>query len=495
MTIDPNDLQSMMNAILRLSFPDFVQKACSIAGSTIFRAPPHLALLCAYLREVHNRRTRRLIINMPPRTFKSFICTSCFSAWHLGHFPNVKVMIISHDQKLSAFLADQIRTIMQTDWYCNAFSTRLRDNYDRQMHFQTTEGGGVFATSIEGGLTGHGADIIILDDPLDAGDASSAVMRKRVNDLYDAKISSRLDDQANGAIMVVAQRLHVEDLPGHLLARGDFDHLCLPLVAPQKHTFSVGDFRWERAEDDVLDPTQFSPDVIASLRLAAQIFESQYQQAPTIGVGTLLRRDWFQAVDAATPACRRVLSFDLSQSSGEGSSYSCCLSFLSDGTNHYLEDALRKKGNYPEIKDWVLSMLKRYDEPLTLIEDAAFGVALIPELQALGHNVIAIKRPTTSKSERALPHLGALAAGRVRLLRHGAGHEAFLTEVAMFPEGNNDDQVDALTQFLAYMKEHSAPIPPKLIATSPPKRAPGAGSHPMRDPKYLRMRGRALLEA
>lgn len=490
MTIDPNDPTSVLNALLRMSLQYFVQKACLEVGSTSYREPWHLALVCAYLTEVHHRRTRRLIINLPPRTFKSFMATVCFSAWHLGHFPNAKVMIISHDQKLSALLADQTRTIMQSDWYRDAFSTRLRDDFDRQMHFQTTEGGGVLATSIEGGLTGHGADVIILDDPLDASGASSAVLRKRVNELYDAKISSRLDDQANGAILVVAQRLHVDDLPGHLLARGDFEHLCLPLVATQNHTFDVGGRLWERPEGHVLDPTNYTDEAITRLRLTASIFETQYQQMPTIGNGTLLRRDWFPTVDAAPPASRRILSLDLGQSNSETSSYSCCLSFLTDGNAHYLKDALRKKGDYPEIKEWVIALIERHNAPLTIIENAAFGVSLISELRRLGYNIIAAERPTKSKLERALPHLDLLSAEGVRLIRGGAGHEAFLAEIAMFPEGDYDDQVDALTQFLTYMKDQSFQPPPNLVAPAVQRRGHRAGSHSMRDPGYLLKRMR-----
>ncbi len=471
-------------ALLRFSLADFARKACSTVGNTEYREPWHLPVVCAHLAKVHDRRTKRLILNLPPRTFKSFLATSCFPAWHLGHFPHAKIMILSHDLKLAALHADLVSNIMGAPWYQEIFATRIRSDFDRQMHFQTTEGGGVFATSMEGGLTGHGADIIILDDPLDAGDASYPSIRNRVNALFDEKISSRLDDQANGAIVVVAQRLHVQDLPGHLLSRGDFEQLVLPLVALEDQTFDVDGSVWHRAAGHVLDPTHYTEEVIERLRLKSRVFLSQYQQSPTLEEGALIRREWFHTVEAAPASLARVLSIDLAQSASASSSYSCCLSFLTDGTTHYLEDAVRKKGDYPEIKAWVCELIRQHSPRIVIIENAAFGASLIPELESMGHNIVAAAKPSTPKAERVDRHLEKLCSGRVRLVAHGVGHQDFLAELVAFPTGDTDDQVDALTQFLTFM-ETAKLSPAPALARKAPKRHYGAGSHPMRDPRVL----------
>ena len=129
-------------------------------------------------------------------------------------------------------LARQFRQVISSPWYRATF-TGMRLSRDTEIEATTTRGGGRFATSIGGTLTGKGADIIVVDDPLKAEEAQSETARKRVIDWYRESLLSRINDQRTGRLVVVMQRLHEEDLAGHIAS--DYQHLDLPAIAIERH--------------------------------------------------------------------------------------------------------------------------------------------------------------------------------------------------------------------------------------------------------------------
>jgi len=447
-------------AILRKELYSFVKTAFEYMEGATLRPSEHIELICLTLAGALDKEcllgegSRRLIINLPPRTLKSFIVSVCFVAWTLGRDPGSRIMLITHDQKLAESLADQCKRIMRSDWYARIFPrVRIRDDFSKVENFKTTNGGELLATSIGSGLTGHGADIIIIDDPLDAGNSSSETERRRVNQLFDEKIRSRLNNQSTGQIILVAQRLHLDDLCGHLERSGGFTHLKIPLVAETDTAYQVGDWRWDRPAGHVLDAQSYSPEEVGRLRKLAYVFQAQYQQVPIrIGCG-IVKPDWFSRHDAIPESAREtVLSWDFGQALGEKASFTCCLVFRTDGLNHYLVDVCRIKAEFTVLMDQAMKRIDIHKPCTTLIENAALGIAVISALKSKGNIPVEIDRPTRSKMERLEANLDVLSAGRVSLPRQQVWVERFLEEICQFPVGEFDDQVDALTQYLSWIK-------------------------------------------
>ena len=473
----PTDAENALPPILRSDFRSFVSKCFQeLHDGQEMRGSKHVDLLCAVLTQAYEGAITRQIFNLPPRSLKSFIITVCFSAWILGRRPATKIMIISHGQTLADDHADKIRNIMRSRWYRRIFpGARIRRDRSEVGNFETTKGGGVFSSSMGGGVTGHGADIIIVDDPLDAKDAESRVEREKVNELFDSKIRSRLNNPATGIILIVAQRLHLQDLSGYLIARKTFNHLAVPLVASQDKRYIAGNFLWDRPTDDRLDPEGFTTQVVERLRgeISEETYQTLYQQNPVPSQGTVLKREWFNVVALVPPLYKElVLSFDLAQRPGDNSSYSCCLGFATNGTDHCLIGAYRQNAEYVTIRAWALELIEKYSPTAILVEDAASGTALISDIGQQVKYLVA-RRPKGSKQERILEHYASLSAGRVSVLSEAPGLSQFLDEMVQFPEGKYNDQVDAVSQFLDWIgdptrRRHAPAVARSEPSTSPP---------------------------
>jgi hypothetical protein len=216
---------------------------------------PYVELLTQALSDVAFGKELRLIINLPPRDLKSVIASIAFPAWLLGNDPTKRIAVISHSQSLATDLAIRCHRITEAGWYRDIFPTmRLAADRNRTLDFETEQGGGRFAASMDTGVTGRGFDIIIIDDPLSAQDARSEAARDSVIQAYEAMLASRLDNPARGAVIVVQQRLHENDLSGHLLSKGGWCHLSLPLVADETTTFQLASGLWVRHAGVAMPP-------------------------------------------------------------------------------------------------------------------------------------------------------------------------------------------------------------------------------------------------
>ena len=211
----------------------FIHRAfCDLNPQTRFLLAPYIELMASRLEDCRSGKIRRLIVNLPPRSLKSHCVSIAFTAWLLGHNPAVQIIAASYGQDLADKLARDTRTIMEADWYRALFPTRLSAR-KAVNDFATTAGGIRMATSVGGVLTGRGADVIIIDDPLKPDQALSDVGRKAVNEWYDNTLLSRLNNKRTGCIIIVMQRLHQDDLVGHVLPQDDWTVLSFPAIAEE----------------------------------------------------------------------------------------------------------------------------------------------------------------------------------------------------------------------------------------------------------------------
>src|SRR6202035_1677762 len=191
----------------------------------------HLEVIAAKLVAVREGKIRRLIINLPPRHLKSLLASIAFPAWCLGHDPSAQILCCSYGQDLADKLARDCRSIMLSQWYRQIFPTRLAAHRQAVQEFLTTRQGYRLATSNGGVLTGRGADIILIDDPLKPEEALSDARRQATNEWYDHTLYSRQNDKRHGAIVVIMQRLHEDDLVGHVLGQEPWEVLSFPAIA------------------------------------------------------------------------------------------------------------------------------------------------------------------------------------------------------------------------------------------------------------------------
>jgi hypothetical protein len=223
-------------SILRNDFVAFVEKSFhELNPETTYLSNWHIELIAAALEECRMGKLTRLIINVPPRSLKSHMVSIAFVAWLLGQNPASSIICASYAQDLADKLAGDCRSLMLSRSYQDIFpATRLAMRRQAVHDVMTTEKGTRLATSVGGVLTGRGADFIIIDDPLKPDEALSEVQRRNVNDWYDHTLISRLNDKRTGCIILIMQRLHEDDLVGHVLQQDDWRVLKFPACPSPK---------------------------------------------------------------------------------------------------------------------------------------------------------------------------------------------------------------------------------------------------------------------
>jgi hypothetical protein len=216
---------------------------------------------------VYRGEIRRLIVNGPPRYLKSLLGSVAFPAWCLGRRPGTRIVCASYAQDLADTLGRDCRRIVTSDWFERAFPTRLSAQRQAVAEFETTQQGCRLATSVGGVLTGRGADLIIIDDPLKPEEALSQASAKRPT---TGSTYSRLNNEKHGAIVVIMHRLHEDDLVGHVLAQEDWEIVRFPAVAEEDETWAVetvlAPWHFTRRRGEALHPERDTPEMLEQIR-------------------------------------------------------------------------------------------------------------------------------------------------------------------------------------------------------------------------------------
>ena len=234
MTTAETHSPAQYGALLRADFGSFAAHCFrELNPRTPFAPSWHHEFIAAKLAAVRAGRVRRLIICVPPRHLKSHLASVAFPAWCLGHDPSAQIVCASYAQDLADKLSRDCRRIVAADWYQRAFPTRLSPQRQAVPEFETTAQGCRLATSVGGVLTGRGADLIIIDDPLKPDEALSQAQRRAANEWFDHTLYSRLNDKRNSAIVLIMHRLHEDDLVGHVLAQEDWEVVRFPAIAEE----------------------------------------------------------------------------------------------------------------------------------------------------------------------------------------------------------------------------------------------------------------------
>lgn len=459
-----NDLEAYY-AFLRQDFLAFTEKVFATLNPGISYKPNwHHQVIAHELAEVMAGRSRRLILNLPPRYLKSIMVSVALPAYVLGHFPEKRFVCASYGKELAIALSRDCRTVMGSDWYKAVFpNTRIATAPDTDGRFDTTKRGYRLATSVGGPLTGMGGDYIVIDDPTKPTDAYSDTARQATLDWFNKTVSSRLDDPQTGAMIVVMQRLHVDDLSGHLLRGGGWKLVSIPATARDTTRYDLGGNQvYLRPEGAVLQPERETSEDLKRLRrqMSSAVFEAQYQQNPVPEEGAQLKREWFRYFQTEPPATYgRVVyqSWDTAFTAKNTADWSVCTTWAVEDDHYYLLDVLRVKLLYPDLKRVVIEHARRYRARSVLIEDKGSGQILVQEFQRSGELPVIPCQPKGDKVVRLMAVTPLFEAGCVRFRPGAEWLDDLENELLQFPNGAHDDQVDSISQFLNYMEERKIP--------------------------------------
>src|SRR5204862_6080647 len=451
------------DTVLRQDFGTFAARCFhDLNPQTELARSWHLDVIAAKLTAVRQGTIRRLIINLPPRHLKSLLASIAFPAWCLGHDPSAQILSVSYAQDLADKLARDCRGIMISPWYRQIFPTRMAPQRQAVQEFITTRQGYRLATSTGGVLTGRGADLILIDDPLKPEEALSEARREATNEGYASTLYSRLNDKCSGAIVIIMQRLHEDDVVGHVLGQEPWEVVCFPAIAEADEVHEVetiwGPQRFSRRQGDALHPAREPLATLEHIRrtIGEYNFAGQYQQSPAPLGGGLVKEAWFKrySENERPESFERVVqSWDTANKATELSDFSVCTTGGIRGKDLYLLNALRKRLEYPALKRAVREQHGLFTANVVLIEDKASGTQLIQELIADGCHAVTRYQPDCDKIMRLHAQTGMIENGFVHIPETAPWLAEYLHEMTVFPKGKHDDQVDSTAQFLDWFKK------------------------------------------
>jgi predicted phage terminase large subunit-like protein len=447
------------DAITRLDFWVFVQRVFAELTGTLLQDNWHVQLLCAQVDRIRTEPNTKLALALPPRSLKSIIVSVALPAWLLGHNPRLEIVCVSYGMELADKLSSDCRRIMLTPWYRRLFpATRL----DKQAvgHLVTTAGGKRYATSVGGTLTGMGADVILVDDPMKPDEALSDAERGKANAWARHTLFTRLNNKADDRIIIVQQRLHEDDMIGHVKDIAGFELLSFPAIAQEdeQHTILTpfGVLTHRRLTGEALHPEREPLAVLLKqqILLGTENFAAQYLQSPTPPGGGAIKLAWFNRYDLAKrpPYTRIFQSWDCASKTKQLNDYSVCTTWgVTYQKDIYLLHVLRVRLEYPELKRKLRELAEQFLAGVVLIEDSSAGTQLIQELSREGFARITAIKPKGEKIMRMIAQTPAIEAGRVHIPHDAPWLNDYLHELAMFPKGRTDDQVDSTSQALAHL--------------------------------------------
>ncbi|WP_431285051.1 hypothetical protein ACQW02_09755 [Humitalea sp. 24SJ18S-53] len=380
------------DAMTRLDFSVFVQRVFVELTGEPFADNFHIQKLCGEVDRIRTETNVRLAVALPPRSLKSIIVSVALPAWLLGHDPGREIVCVSYGQELSDKLSADCRRIMLSPWYRRLFPATVLDRH-AISHLATSASGKRYATSVGGTLTGMGADVIIVDDPMKPDQALSDAERTRANEWTRHTLFTRINNKKDDRIIIVMQRLHEDDMIGHVMELADFELLAFPAIAEDDELHVIrtpfGTLRHHRKAGEALHPEREPVAVLEKQRrlLGSDFFAAQYQQSPTPPGGGLVKIAWFQRYALSHPPRfdRVIQSWDCASKASELADYSVCTTWGVTGRGDlYLIHVLRERLEYPELKRKVGLMAEQHRAGTVVIEDSAAGIQLIQELTGEG---------------------------------------------------------------------------------------------------------------
>ena len=419
----------------------------------------HHAVMAKKFEEIAEGKLKRLCISLPPRHSKSEMGSFLFPAWFLGRFPNKKIIQASNTAELAVSFGRKVRNLVLSDEYQKIFpGVTLRQDSKAAGRWSTSQGGESFSIGVGGTMTGRGADLMIIDDPHNEGEAALAAFQPEIYDKSYEWFTSgpRQRLQPGGAIVIIATRWSKRDLIGRVLkAAGElgkeeeWEVIELPAIMPS------GKPLW---------PEFWSLEELSALReeLPPGKWNAQYQQNPTAEEGAIVKREWWKIWEKEKPpSCEFIIqSWDTAFTKGERNDYSACTTWgvfhmneNENDVNIILLDCFQRRMEFPELKEKALAHYKEWEPDAFIVEAKAAGAPLIFELRAMG---IPVSEYTPSRGNDKFVRINSVAdlfqSGKVWAPDTRWARE-LIENMAAFPNSQHDDDVDSAVQALIRFRQ------------------------------------------
>lgn len=425
--------------------------------------------LDGFIEDVVARRSPRLLILMPPRHGKSELVSKRMPAYFLGRYPQMSIIAASYAASLATrfgravqqVMLDPVYSLLYPDVMLPGTAKAAARGFGRDSVYTRTSdlfeicgyGGSYRCTGVGGGVTGMGADIFLIDDPVkDRAEADSFTIRDNVWDWFTSTAYTRL--APGGGIIVVMTPWHLDDLAGRLMAEaangGDqYRVLRFPAIAETDEEF--------RLAGEPLHAQRYSLDALNRIRRAVgeRDWSALYQCRPVPQGGGMIREEWIQYYETLPPSFERmVMSWDMTFKDSANSDYVVGQVWGRKGPNYFLLDQIRGRWSFTESVKMLVTLAEKW--PLVtrrLIEDKANGPAIIDVLRRHMSGIVAVC-PKDSKEARVNAVSTLFESHNVYLPRPSVFPwvRDYVSELVHFPAGAHDDQVDATTQALADLR-------------------------------------------
>ena len=408
--------------------------------------------------------TNRLIINAPPRSSKTNLCTIFNISFILGKDPSAEIMLLTYGEELTRDIAIKVHHLMRHPAYKHLFPhTRCVGTGSQGQALRTSAGGKVHFTSVQGTMTGLGADWIILDDPLQAAHMRSDKRGDKLETTFREALSTRLNNPSTGKILLIQQRIAPSDLCGRLTEQEDhpWTVLALPAEFMASAIYPLGRFEGvhEAQVGDLLIPKHLTRDVLKAKRLemGEAAYAAQYLQAPIYEENnpiefnklTLVKRE--DIADELEHALI-VQSWDTALTANSNSDYSAVTTWARLPSQKFvLLHAKQIKLSSDKLVDAMIQHAQAWCAKHVLVEDANPARDLIRDLQKRANGRVHIKgapHQNLSKEARLDLVLYLINTGRIGLLEGEKSLDLLLHQLRQFPNGKHDDLVDSFTQAL-----------------------------------------------
>ena len=422
----------------------------------------HFKVLCLFMEKIYYGEIKRGLINIPPRYGKSQFIVILFSAWCYAKSPICNFIHVAYSDSLAMKNSNATKLIMGSDPYREFWNRTLEKSEQAKKRWALLNGGQFYAASSGGAVTGEGAGLknhggeggcLLVDDPHKAETERSDVRRDNVISNFENALATRLNDPVRTPAVVIMQRLHEFDLAGFLLSGksilGKFDHLYLPaLCEKKKHSMDI------RREDQALWSSSHNVKKLRDMeKRNPMLFAGQYQQRPAPLEGNIIKKEWLKFYKKLPEKSgRKIISCDMTFKES-GSSWVVYSVYMESEAKVYLIDQVRGKWDFVLSVNRLLAMITKHkDYNAVVIEDKANGPAMIATIRQRVRAVIPYN-PKSSKVERLVATLPRYQAGDILYPDESIAPwiNAHIHEMVVFPNGANDDRVDAETMALNYL--------------------------------------------
>lgn len=418
---------------------------------------PHLKLISDKIAEMRDRPLR-LIVTWPPRHGKSELISHWTPVWFLNEWPTGKVILASYEAQFAASWGRKARNGIQDNE--GRLNIRVSMGSSAAARWDLISGGGMWTAGVGGPITGKGANLLIIDDPIkNYAEAYSPVYREAIDQWYQTVAYTRLEPQAS--IIIIMTRWHNDDIVGRIIAReaDEWEVMSLPALAEPEDLLG-------RKEGEALWPERYDKQALLSIAesiggFSGQNWLSLYQQRPVKEGGNIFKSEWWQTYKEP-PGLEMIGQYwDTAFKKGAKTDYSVCVTLGRHEKGICVLDIFRAKLEFPELIRQVKAQYAWLKPNILKCEDAASGTPLIQTLTRDTQLPILPITATESKEIRANRITGIVEAGRVALPEEAEWLAIFLEEMTTFPAGVHDDIVDAFVEGIADIWEYGKIPPPK----------------------------------